>query len=191
MKYVKTFENFSYNSVNEEEEFLGALWNKVTNFFSKLKDKAVKEVAETVKDQLEAKKDDPKIQEFLKELQERVAALPAEDKAKLEEMQANPEATVEKIKEVETEVVESLRLNEEIDWKAITGKILKVLGLSSALGGLLTWSVACLQGYGMLGAIGGVMLYSVAWVPVISVLCAVILGPILMVSGDSLQGKFD
>ncbi len=191
MKYVKTFENFSYSSINEEEEFLKALWQKVTNFFSGLRDKAVKEVAEKVKSELEARKDDPKIQEFLKELQERVAALPAEDKAKLEEMQANPEETIAQVKEVEAEVTESLRLNEEIDWTKVTGKILKALGLSSALGGLITWAIACLQGYQVLGAIGGVMLYSVAWVPIVSVLCAVILGPILMVSGDSLQGKFD
>ena len=71
MKYVKKFENFSYSSINEEEEFLKALWQKVTNFFSGLKDKAAKDVAEKIKSQLEAKKDDPKIQQFLKELQEK------------------------------------------------------------------------------------------------------------------------
>jgi len=191
MKYVKTFENFSYSTVNEEEEFLKALWQKFTSFISNLRDDAAKNVAEKVKEQLEAKKDDPKIQEFLKELKERVDALPAEDKAKLEEMKNNPEATIEKVKEIEAEVTESLRLNEEVDWKMVIGKVLKFLGLSTSLSGLITWAVACLQGCQMLGAIGGVMLYSIAWVPIVSVLCAVILGPVLMVSGDSLKGEFD
>ena len=191
MKYVKTFENFSYSTVNEEEEFLKALWQKFTSFISNLRDDAAKNVAEKVKEQLEAKKDDPKIQEFLKELKERVDALPAEDKAKLEEMKNNPEATIEKVKEIEAEVTESLRLNEEVDWKMVIGKVLKFLGLSTSLSGLITWAVACLQGCQMLGAIGGVTLYSIAWVPIVSVLCAVILGPVLMVSGDSLKGEFD
>ena len=51
---VKTFENFSYSPINEEEEFLKALWQKVTNFFSGLRDKAAKEVAEKVKSELES-----------------------------------------------------------------------------------------------------------------------------------------
>lgn len=191
MKYVKTFENFSYSTINEEEEFLKALWQKFTGFLSGLRDKAAQEVAEKVKEQLEAKKDDPKVQEFLKELQERVAALPAEDKAKLEEMKNNPQETIDAVKEIQDEVTESLRLNEEIDWKNIIGKVVKYLGLSTALSGLLTWGVACLQGYGMLGAIGGLMLYSITWVPVVSVLCAVILGPVLMTVGGSLSGEFD
>lgn len=191
MKYVKTFENFSYNTVNEEEEFLKALWQKFTGFLSSLRDNAAKNVAEKVKEQLEAKKDDPKIQEFLKELKARVDALPTEDKAKLEEMKANPEEVIEKAKELEAEVTESLRLNEEVDWKAITGKVLKYLGVSGALSGLITWAIACLQGYGMLGAIGGVMLYSITWVPIVAVVAAVIVCPILMTVGDSLQGKLD
>ena len=191
MKYVKTFENFSYSTINEEEEFLKALWQKFTGFLSGLRDKAAQEVAEKVKEQLEAKKDDPKVQEFLKELQERVAALPAEDKAKLEEMKSNPQETIDALKEVQDEVTESMRLNEEIDWKNIIGKVVKYLGLSAALSGLLTWSVACLQGYGMLSAIGGVMLFTVPWVPIVSVLCAVIIGPILMTVGGSLAGELD
>ena len=35
---------------------------------------------------MEKRKEDPKIQEFLKELQQKINDLPAEDKAKLEEM---------------------------------------------------------------------------------------------------------
>jgi len=42
MKYVKTFENFSYSTVNEEEEFLKALWQKFTSFISNLRDDAAK-----------------------------------------------------------------------------------------------------------------------------------------------------
>lgn len=190
MKHVKTFENFTY-SVNEEEGIFGDAWQGIKKFFSGLRDKAAQEVGEKIKSELEARKDDPKVQEFLKELNERVAALPAEDKAKLEEMKNNPQETIEAIKEVQDEVTESLRLNEEIDWKNITGKILKVLGLSGSLAGLITWAVACLQGYGMLSAIGGVMLYSIAWVPVVAVVTAVIVGPILMTVGDSLKGEFD
>ena len=188
MKYVKTFENFTY-SVNEEEGIFGDAWQGIKKFFSGLRDKATQEVAEKVKSELEARKDDPKIQQFLKELNERVAALPAEDKAKLEEMKSNPQETIEVLKEVQDEVTESLRLNEEIDWKFITGRVIRYLGLSASLAGLLTWGVACLQGYGMLGAIGGVMLYSVAWVPIVAVVTAVLVGPILITGGASLSGE--
>lgn len=186
MKYVKTFENFS---INEEEGFFGDIYQKIKSFFSGLKDKAAQEVGEKIKSELEKRKEDPKIQEFLKELQQRISDLPAEDKAKLEEMKSNPQETIEVLKEVQDEVTESLRLNEEIDWKFITGRVIRYLGLSASLAGLLTWGVACLQGYGMLGAIGGVMLYSVAWVPVVAVITAVLVGPILITTGASLSGE--
>ena len=71
----------------------------------------------------------------------------------------------------------------------IIGRAMRYLGLSASLAGLLTWGVACLQGYGMLGAIGGVMLYSVAWVPVVAVITAVLVGPILITTGASLSGE--
>lgn len=191
MRYVKTFENFSYNSINEEEGFFGDAWQGIKNFFSSFKDNYMRSMAEKIQDQLKLSADQPEMQKFFKELQERINALPAEDKAKLEEMKKNPEAVIEQVKEVEAEITESLRINEEVDWKSITGKVLKFLGLSSALSGLITWSIACLQGYGMLSAIGGVMLFSVPGLPILAVLCAVILGPALMVTGDSLQGKLD
>ena len=187
MKYVKTFENFTY-SINEEEGIFG-IYQKMKNFFTGLKDKAAQEVGEKIKSELEKRKEDPKIQEFLKELQQRVSDLPAEDKAKLEEMKSNPQETIETLKEVQDEIAESLRLNEEIDWKFIIGRAMRYLGLSASLAGLLTWGVACLQGYGMLGAIGGVMLYSVAWVPIVAVVTAVLLGPILITAGASLSGE--
>ena len=191
MRYVKTFENFSYNSINEEEGFFGDTWQKIKDLFSMIKDDYARSVVDKIQNQLKLSADQPEMQKFYKELQEKINALPAEDKAKLEEMKNNPSEVIEKVKEIESEVTESLRLNEEVDWQKLTGKVLKFLGVSSALGGVITWAVACLQGYGMLGAIGGLMLYSIAWVPIVSVLCAVILGPVLMVSGDSLQGKFD
>lgn len=188
MKYVKTFENFTY-SINEEEGIFGDIYQKMKNFFTGLKDKAAQEVGEKIKSELEKRKEDPKIQEFLKELQQRINDLPAEDKAKLEEMKSNPQETIEVLKEVQDEITENLRLNEEIDWKFIIGRAMRYLGLSASLAGLLTWGVACLQGYGMLGAIGGVMLYSVAWVPIVAVVTCVLLGPILITTGASLSGE--
>ena len=125
----------------------------------------------------------------VKELKQRINDLPAEDKAKLEEMKSNPQETIEVLKEVQDEITENLRLNEEIDWKFIIGRAMRYLGLSASLAGLLTWGVACLQGYGMLGAIGGVMLYSVAWVPIVAVVTCVLLGPILITTGASLSGE--
>ena len=104
-------------------------------------------------------------------------------------MKSNPQETIEVLKEVQDEITENLRLNEEIDWKFIIGRAMRYLGLSASLAGLLTWGVACLQGYGMLGAIGGVMLFSVAWVPIVAVVTCVLLGPILITTGASLSGE--
>lgn len=188
MKYVKTFENFTY-LINEEEGIFGDIYQKMKNFFTGLKDKAAQEVGEKIKSELEKRKEDPKIQEFLKELQQRINDLPAEDKAKLEEMKSNPQETIEVLKEVQDEITENLRLNEEIDWKFIIGRAMRYLGLSASLAGLLTWGVACLQGYGMLGAIGGVMLYSIAWVPIVAVVTCILIGPILITTGASLSDE--
>ena len=55
MKYVKTFENFTY-SINEEEGIFGDIYQKMKNFFTGLKDKAAQEVGEKIKSELESRK---------------------------------------------------------------------------------------------------------------------------------------
>jgi hypothetical protein len=191
MKYVKTFENFDYQSINEEEEFLKNLWNKFTSFLTSIKDRKVKSIVENIKETLESKKDEPEVKKFLKELSDRYNSLSQSDKDELSSL--NPETLIEDMKEAPVSENRrnrrSNKMNESVDLNGVIGNILRRIGIGSAVTGFITWAVATFQSVGVLGKILGTNLsIDTPWVPVVSVIAAVLVAPALIAYGGHLRG---
>ena len=117
MRYLKTYESFSTN-----EEFLGGLFNKIKTAFANWKNEKMKKAGETLAKAIEEKKDQPEMAKALTDLKAAYAALPQEDKAKIESFkdEKNIPVSTEVAKEEEI-MAESLILEEE-------GLALKILG---------------------------------------------------------------
>jgi len=137
MRYLKTYESFSTN-----EEFLGGLWNKITSAFSNWKNDKLKKAGETLAKAIEEKKDEPEMAKALADLKAAYAALPQEDKAKIESFKDEKNIPVETEATAEEEVMaESLILEEE----GLALKILGWLGLSAGAISFVTLIVTVVQ----------------------------------------------
>jgi len=137
MRYLKTYESFSTN-----EEFLGGLFNKIKTAFANWKNEKMKKAGETLAKAIEEKKDDPEMAKALTDLKAAYAALPQEDKAKIESFkdEKNIPVSTEVAKEEEI-MAESLILEEE----GLALKILGWLGLSGAAISFVTLIVTVVQ----------------------------------------------
>ena len=164
MRYLKTYESFSTN-----EEFLGGLWNKISSAFANWKNEKLKKAGETLSKAIEEKKDEPEMAKALADLRAAYAALPQEDKAKIESFknEENIPVEAESSEEVmadEEVMAESLILEEE----GLAMKILGWLGLSAGAISFVTLIVTVVQiamagsGYGtslfglQLGTLGAI-----------------------------------
>jgi hypothetical protein len=138
MRYLKTYESFSTN-----EEFLGGLWNKISSAFANWKNDKLKKAGETLAKAIEEKKDQPEMAKALADLKAAYAALPQEDKAKIESFKNEENIPVETEVPVEGEEVmaESLILEEE----GLALKILGWLGLSAGAVSFVTLIVTVVQ----------------------------------------------
>jgi hypothetical protein len=165
MRYLKTYESFSTN-----EEFLGGLWNKISSAFANWKNEKMKKAGETLAKAIEEKKDDPEMAKALADLKVAYAALPQDDKAKIESFknEENIPVETEAIKGEEV-MAESLILEEE----GLAMKILGWLGLSGAAVSFVTLIITVVQiamagsGYGTslfglsLGTLGAICMVAV------------------------------
>ena len=138
MRYLKTYESFSTN-----EEFLGGLWNKISSAFANWKNEKLKKAGETLAKAIEEKKDEPEMAKALADLKAAYAALPQEDKAKIESFKNEENIPVETEVPAEGEEVmaESLILEEE----GLALKILGWLGLSAGAISFVTLIVTVVQ----------------------------------------------
>lgn len=169
MKYVKTFENFTYSPINEEEEifkkigeFLSGLAAKVKDKFKGWRDAKKKAAAEKIATLLEQKKNDPKVIEMTQKIQAEYAKCSDAEKKQLADLQTN-EAAIDKLgagldkagigelmptekgavegeKANESAIYESLIL--ESNTKEWIGKIMKYTALGIAIATILYWGVA-------------------------------------------------
>jgi hypothetical protein len=165
MRYLKTYESFSTN-----EEFLGGLWNKISSAFANWKNEKMKKAGETLAKAIEEKKDNPEMAKALADLKVAYAALPQDDKAKIESFknEENIPVETEAIKGEEV-MAESLILEEE----GLAMKILGWLGLSGAAVSFVTLIITVVQiamagsGYGTslfglsLGTLGAICMVAV------------------------------
>ena len=162
MKYVKTFENFSYSPINEEEEifkkigeFFSGVVAKVKDKFKGWRDSKKKAAAEKIATLLEQKKNDPKVIEMTQKIQAEYAKCSDNEKKQLAELQTN-EAMIDKLgagldkagidelmpteKANESAIYESLIL--ESNTKEWIGRIMKYTALGIAVASILYWGVA-------------------------------------------------
>lgn len=142
MRYLKTYESFSTN-----EEFLGGLWNKITSAFSNWKNEKLKKAGETLAKAIEEKKDEPEMAKALADLKSAYAALPQEDKAKIESFKNEENIPVStevstEVSEEEEVMAESLLILEE---EGLAMKILGWLGLSAGAVSFVTLIVTVIQ----------------------------------------------
>jgi hypothetical protein len=164
MKYVKTFENFTYSPINEEEEifkkigeFFSGLYNKVKEKFKSWKDSKKKEAAEKIANLLEKNKDNPKVVEMTAKIQAEYEKLSESEKKQLEDLQSNESAIdrigsgldkagieelipTDKEKANESALYESLILESTAsEW---IGRIMKYTAVGIGIATILYWGVA-------------------------------------------------
>jgi hypothetical protein len=137
MRYLKTYESFSTN-----EEFLGGLFNKIKTAFANWKNDKLKKAGEVLAQKIEEKKDQPEMAKALADLKAAYAALPQEDKAKIESFKNEENIPVEtEAAKGEEVMAESLILEEE----GLALKILGWLGLSAGAVSFVTLIVTVVQ----------------------------------------------
>ena len=137
MRYLKTYESFSTN-----EEFLGGLFNKIKTAFANWKNDKLKKAGEVLAQKIEEKKDQPEMAKALADLKAAYAALPQEDKAKIESFKNEENIPVEtEAPKGEEVMAESLILEEE----GLALKILGWLGLSAGAISFVTLIVTVVQ----------------------------------------------
>jgi len=137
MRYLKTYESFSTN-----EEFLGGLFNKIKTAFANWKNDKLKKAGEVLAQQIEEKKDEPEMAKALADLKAAYAALPQEDKAKIESFKDEKNIPVEASASEEEVMAESLLILEE---EGLAMKILGWLGLSASAISFVTLIVTVVQ----------------------------------------------
>jgi hypothetical protein len=162
MKYVKTFENFTYSPINEEEEifkkigeFFSGLYGKVKEKFKSWKDSKKKEAGEKIAGLLEKNKDNPKVVEMTTKIQEEYAKLSDAEKKQLQDLQSN-ESSVDKIaagldKAGIEELMPTEKTNEGALYEALIlestssewiGRIMKYTAVGIGIAAILYWGVA-------------------------------------------------
>ena len=169
MKYVKTFENFTYSPINEEEEIfkkIGELFSglvsKVKAKFQSWRDAKKKAAAEKIATLLEQKKNDPKVIEMTQKIQAEYAKCSDAEKKQLADLQTN-EAMIDKLgagldkagieelapaeKANESAIYESLIL--ESNTKEWIGRIVKYAAVGVAVAAIIYW------GFAMMTLVGG------------------------------------
>lgn len=159
MKYVKTFENFNYDTTNEGWLWgEGSIWSKIGNWISKWKDKKIAEGADAFKKWSE--KNPEKIEELKSKLKPEFEKLTDEQKEELvsklesfkgEEPPADVVEAAEEVVKVEeklnnlkkgTKIYESNSLILEKAELSLGKKILYWLGLSVMYLGIIMMALA-------------------------------------------------
>jgi hypothetical protein len=150
MKYVKTFETFSYDAESELNEglisWLKDVYGKVTEWFTKWRDKKAKEAAAKLAMAIEQKGNEPKVKAQAKKISEAYKKLSPEEKkefndtisteSKVNELgKALEKSGAEKLIKECIEQIENGTLNESMlfENRAIIGEVVKVLGVVAAV----------------------------------------------------------
>jgi hypothetical protein len=150
MKYVKTFETFSYGHGSELNEglisWLKDVYGKVTDWFNKWRDKKSKEAAAKLAMAIEQKGNDPKIKAKAKEISEAYKKLTPEEKKEFSETISSEKKVDELGKALEKAGADQLikeclemgdidSLNEALllENRKMIGEILKFTGLAAAI----------------------------------------------------------
>lgn len=85
MRYVKTFENFNYEPLNEGIiDWAKDIWNKAKAWWQNWKDERKKKAAQAIATALEENKDNPEVQKKLAEIKAAQENLSPEEKKQLE-----------------------------------------------------------------------------------------------------------
>lgn len=176
MKYIKTYEQYS---VNEEFLGLGKLWDKVRDSFLAWKDEKMKQIAKTIADRIEEKKNDPEFQVVLNKLKEEYNKLTPEQKHELADKIENK---VENMEEITSESNESSKTD--------IGNILKNLGLGMGFFGLISAFVSMCAPVLVVGIVG-MVLWKIVAISLLIMFGGMILNPIgqTMVEKDKGRGK--
>jgi hypothetical protein len=176
MKYVKTFENFSYSPINEEEEifkkigeFFTGLYNKAKAKFQNWRDAKKKAAVEKISTFLEKNKDNAKVQECIAKIQGEYAKLDEKEKQQLESFQN--EAKIDEMnKKLENSGLEEMmpakegKINESLileNAATVIGNIAKYAAVAVGVAAILYWGFAMITlvgaGYVMAGIVGAGM----------------------------------
>lgn len=153
MKHIKTFESFS--PVNEEFLGLDRLWDKAKSAVSAWADRRKRAAAEGLLNAIDAKKNDPEMQQALADIKSAAAKLSPEDKeviasfskGNIPEVPEGPEDA--EIKEI-VESLKSQKLIREsiqmiLEEEGLAAKIVKYLGLSTASLSLVTLLITVIK----------------------------------------------
>lgn len=176
MKYIKTYENFNYSSINEEEEifkkigeFFTGIYNRVKAKFQNWKDAKKKAAVEKISAFLEKNKDNAKVQEIIAKIQAEYAKMSENDKKQLESFQN--EAKIDEMnKKLEGAGLEEMmpakegKINESLileNAATVIGNIAKYAAVGIALAAIIYWGFAMITlvgaGYVMAGIVGAGM----------------------------------
>lgn len=174
MNYIKTYEQFS---VNEEFLGLGKLWDKVRDYFSNWKDEKMKQIAKTISDKIEQKKNDPEFQVVLNKLKDEYNKLTPEQKQEL----------IDKI-ENKVEDIEEVSVEETNESKMRVGQILQVLGLGMGFIGFISAFVSMCVPILVTGLVG-VALWKIVAISLLVMFGGMILNPIGKTMVEKERGK--
>jgi len=137
MKYVKTFESFNYNPVNEGMfgdaiNWVKNAWEKAKAWWSNWKDERKKKAAQAILTALEKNKDNPEVQKKLAEIKAAEEKLNPEEKKQLESLK--DEKKIEELgKALEGSPELAKPLKESLFYLHASGKLNEGIELNEAL----------------------------------------------------------
>jgi len=157
MKYVKTFESFvtdfdSFDSEKLDEGFFSDLKERVVGWFKKMKDASKQKIADRIAKNIEKQKNSQTVKEQISKIQKAFNDLSDEDKKKFQSLFGSEKAIDETGKKLEKagaeEILESIQESIESgkpsDVKVFSGRVMKYLGLSTALVSIIVMIIGLL-----------------------------------------------